>query len=459
MDNNNMDNNMDYGMYHMNSEPVYEYQDTSEVFPEPEPPKKPKKGMAKKVTALVMSGLLFGGVAGGTFVGTNYIGSRFYQNNVTETNSTETKTGNKAQTVSNVNTGTNTGLSGITDVSEVAANVMPSIVAITNKSVQEVQSMFGTMQQDAESSGSGIIVGENDTELLIATNNHVVDGADTLTVSFFDDSAIEAKVKGQDPSNDLAVIAVNLKDIPDETMSAIKVAELGDSDALAVGQQVVAIGNALGYGQSVTTGIVSALNRETGVENMVSELIQTDAAINPGNSGGALLNTTGQVIGINSVKFAASGVEGMGYAIPISTAKPIIENLMNQTTREKLAEEDRGYLGVVVNDVTSEVSEMYGMPIGIYVAQVSEGLAADEAGIQKGDIITKLDGIVVTSRTDLKNKLQYYGAGETVTITVSVKTADGYEEKDIEVTLQSQASADVDNEQESQFPGMENGMR
>lgn len=427
------------------------------------PQKNPKKtnGMAKKVTALVMSGVLFGGIAGGTFLGVNALGGK-YANNQISTNQLQSAGDSSTKTVSNVNTGSGAQGQSLSGVSEVAENVMPSIVAITNTSVRDVQSIFGTMQQEIPSSGSGIIVGQNDTELLIATNNHVIDAADEITVKFVDDEIIQAQLKGTDPSNDLAVIAVKLTDIPDETMSAIKVAELGDSDAISVGEQVVAIGNALGYGQSVTTGIVSALDREVQVENMVSKLIQTDAAINPGNSGGALLNMNGQVIGINSVKFASSEVEGMGYAIPVSTAKPIIEELMNQTTREKASDEERGYLGVAnPTDVTSEISERYGMPVGVYVSDVTEVSAAADAGIKKGDIITKLDGIAITSATELINKLQYYKAGETVSIEVAVKTADGYDEQTFEVTLQGKAETDTNTQQESteDNPMMENSLR
>lgn len=409
--------------------------------------KKPKKKgkTGKKIVALVLSGILFGGTAGSVFLGISYLGlhnkSQSTQAKVGETTGSTLNSG--SNTVSNVSTGQTT------DVSEVAKNTMPTIVAITNKGVQEVQSFFGSYEQDSESSGSGIIVGENDTELLIATNNHVVSGSEdsTLSVLFVDDQVVTAVIKGTDASNDLAVIAVKLEDIPEETKQAIKIAQIGDSDALVVGEQVVAIGNALGYGQSVTTGIVSALDRE--VEGVPSKLIQTDAAINPGNSGGALLNSTGQVIGINSIKFVQQGVEGMGYAIPISTAQPIIEELMNQATREKVDEGQRGYLGISGRDVSSEVSQMYGMPVGIYVAEVSSGGASEVGGVKEGDIVTKIDKNGISTMEELKSKLQYYKEGETITLTVSRKGSEGYEEQDLQITLQGKPQTTQDNTQEN----------
>jgi serine protease Do len=338
----------------------------------------------------------------------------------------------------------------ITGVSDVAAAVMPAVVSITNKSVEEVQSMYGmygfgmyghngnggTVTKESESCGSGIIIGENDTELLICTNNHVVEGADEITVGFVDDEVYEAVLKGADASNDLAVVAVSLDDISDDTMSQIKIAEIGDSDSLLVGEQVVAIGNALGYGQSVTTGIVSALNRTIDLDGYNTELIQTDAAINPGNSGGALLDMNGHVIGINSAKASSYGVEGMGYAIPISYAKPILEDLMNRKTRtETVDEEDSAFIGIVGEGVTDEMSALYGIPTGIYLTEVQEDSPAEEAGLQKGDVIVKFDGSSVESMSDLKEMLAYYAAGETVTVTIS-RTSDGeYQEQQIDLTL------------------------
>ena len=340
----------------------------------------------------------------------------------------------------------------ITGVSDVAAAVMPAVVSITNKSVQEVQDLFGmygfygrgggrTYTYESESCGSGIIIGESDTELLICTNNHVVEDASEITVGFVDDEVYQATLKGTDADNDLAVVAVSLDDISDDTMDQIKVAEIGDSDSLVVGQQVVAIGNALGYGQSVTTGIVSALNRSIGVEEnagttVYENLIQTDAAINPGNSGGALLDMKGRVIGINSAKASSSGVEGMGYAIPISSAKPILEDLMNKKTRtETVDEEDSAFIGISGQAVSDEVASLYGIPKGIYITEVENDSPADDAGLKKGDIITKFDGSSVSSMEDLRAVLPYYAAGEEVTLTVS-KADDGqYEEEKIDITL------------------------
>ena len=329
----------------------------------------------------------------------------------------------------------------ITGVSDVAAAAMPSVVSITNKSVQEVQNLYSiygygapTYEQESTSCGSGIIIGKNDSELLICTNNHVVENSTELSVGFADESVCEAVVKGTDASNDLAVVAVKLDDISSDTMDAIKVAEIGDSDKLVVGQQVVAIGNALGYGQSVTTGIVSALNRTIDIDGYQADLIQSDAAINPGNSGGALLDMQGRVIGINSAKAAANGVEGMGYAIPISNAKSILEDLMNKKTRtDKVDEADSAYVGIAGQGVSGEMSSLYGIPEGIYLTEVQDGSPAADAGLQKGDIITKFDGSSVTSRQDLKTQLAYYAAGEEVPVTIQRQNGSEYEE--VTITL------------------------
>lgn len=332
---------------------------------------------------------------------------------------------------------------GITGVSDVAAAVMPAVVSITNKSVQEVRnwySVYGygapTYERESTSAGSGIIIGQNDTELLICTNNHVVEGATEISVGFADDEVCQAVTKGTDASNDLAVVAVKLEDISDETMDAIKIAEIGDSDSLLVGEQVVAIGNALGYGQSVTTGIVSALNRSIDIDGYQADLIQTDAAINPGNSGGALLDMNGRVIGINSAKAAANGVEGMGYAIPISTAKPILEDLMNKKTRTEVVDEaDSAYVGISGQGVSQEMSELYGIPGGIYLTEVQDGSPAEDAGLRKGDIITKFDGSGVSTMSELKNMLAYYAAGEEVPVTIQRQSGEDYEETKLTLTL------------------------
>lgn len=328
-------------------------------------------------------------------------------------------------------------------VAEVAEDAMPALVSITNMSVQKVQDWFSgrTFEMQGESAGTGVIMGENDDELLIVSNNHVVADSSELTVSFIDEESVTAQVKGTDPANDLAVIAVSLDDIPDDTLEAIRVANVGDSDDLKVGEQVVAIGNALDYGQSVTTGIVSALNRnisvsDDGVEVDYENLIQTDAAINPGNSGGALLNMKGEVIGINSAKAGENGVEGMGYAIPTSKALPIIEKLMNKETRSKVDDEEAAYLGISGQEVTSDVQQLYGIPAGIAIMEVGEDTPASDAGLTRGMVITRFDDTSVESMEDLENLLQYYKGGETVTITVAAPGEGGkYTEKDISLTL------------------------
>lgn len=332
-------------------------------------------------------------------------------------------------------------------VSEVAEDAMPALVSITATSVQNVQDWFRNQSYEvqSESAGTGVIMGENDSELLIVTNNHVVEDATDLTVSFIDEASVSATTKGTDADNDLAVVAVSLSDIPSDTLSKIRIANVGDSDDLKVGQQVVAIGNALDYGQSVTTGIVSALGRdisvtENGLTVNYEDLIQTDAAINPGNSGGALLNMKGEVIGINSAKAGENGVEGMGYAIPTSKALPIIQKLMNRQTRTKVDSSEASYLGIRGQDISDEVQQLYGMPAGIYITEVGQGTPAEEAGLTQGMIITKFDDTDVTSMSDFQNQLEYYKAGETVTVTVAAQGDGGqYNTKDIEITLGSRA--------------------
>jgi len=332
-----------------------------------------------------------------------------------------------------------------TSVETVVDNTMATLVSITNTSVTNVEDWFrgGTYQIQSQSLGTGVIMGENDTELLIVTNNHVVADASEITVTFVDESSVSAKVKGTDQADDLAVVAVELSDIDSDTLSQIKIANVADSDDVRVGEQVVAIGNALGYGQSVTTGIVSALNRtitatDEGSTVTFDDLIQTDAAINPGNSGGALMNMQGEVIGINSVKAGESGVEGMGYAISMTKALPIIETLMNRETRDEVSEEDMAYLGITGQDVTSDVSQLYSLPEGVYVTAVEDGSPAAEAGITQGMIITGFDSQKVSSLDDLQNLLQYYTGGEEVTLTVSAQSGNGgYEEQEIQITLGS----------------------
>lgn len=395
------------------------------------PPKRKKK--FPKVVAIAGSAVLFGVIASMTFLATNRVAGKLLGDsdgqNVIEkqegiSDSSSIKLKQSASTVSS-------------DVSEIVQKNMPSMVSITNMSVQEVQSFFGGIQQrESTSGGTGIIVGKNDTELLIVTNNHVIEGAQTLTVSFVDDKSVEGSLKGTDPSKDLAVVAVPLDDIESSTMEAIQTITIGDSTSLQVGEPVIAIGNALGYGQSVTQGIVSALNRDLEMEGFDSKLIQTDAAINPGNSGGALLNANGELIGINTVKVNANAVEGMGYAIPISDANEVIQTLMNRTTRTKVSENEQGYLGIQGVDVTSDSSQMYNMPTGVYIAEVVKKGGADKAGISKGSIITKFDGITIDSMATLQEQLKYFRAGEEVEIVIQVPSSNGeYEEQEVTVTL------------------------
>ena len=388
---------------------------------------KPKKGYAKKVALVVGAAVLFGAVGGVTMQGTSYLTGKLLGKNTKSTVGT-TKTVSNAKLTTSTSTVTS-------DVSDIVENTLPSIVSITNMSVQEVQNFFGGIsQQESESAGSGIIISQNDSELLVVTNNHVVEGSDTLTVTFNDGNSVEAQIKGTDSARDLAVVAVPLDKISDDTMNAIKVATLGDSDSLKVGEPAIAIGNALGYGQSVTTGIVSATGRT--IDGFDGEYIQTDAAINPGNSGGALLNANGEVIGINSAKINSSAVEGMGFAIPISDASDVIQNLMNKETRSKVSDEERGYLGIKGYDVSEEGAQMYNMPTGVYVKEVMSGGGAEKAGLTKGSIITGFEGSSISSMSSLPEQLQYYKAGEEVTLTVQIPDKNGeYTEKDIKVTF------------------------
>ena len=388
---------------------------------------KPKKGYMKKVALVVGAAVLFGAVGGVTMQGTSYLTGKLLGKNTKSTVGT-TKTVSNAKLTTSTSTVTS-------DVSDIVENTLPSIVSITNMSVQEVQNFFGGIsQQESESAGSGIIISQNDSELLVVTNNHVVEGSDTLTVTFNDGNSVEAQIKGTDSARDLAVVAVPLDKISDDTMNAIKVATLGDSDSLKVGEPAIAIGNALGYGQSVTTGIVSATGRT--IDGFDGEYIQTDAAINPGNSGGALLNANGEVIGINSAKINSSAVEGMGFAIPISDASDVIQNLMNKETRSKVSDEERGYLGIKGYDVSEEGAQMYNMPTGVYVKEVMSGDGAEKAGLTKGSIITGFEGSSISGMSSLQEQLQYYKAGEEVTLTVQIPDKNGeYTEKDIKVTL------------------------
>ena len=385
------------------------------------------KGFAK----LVLSAIVFGLIASATFLSSNVIFKELVGDDLANTNRNEKiEIGTTELVIENED-----GDEISTSISNVVKNVMPSVVSITNLSVQEVEYFFfGTQQYETENNGSGIIVGKNNEELLIVTNNHVVEGYKTLTVSFIDEESVEAIVKGTDPDIDLAIVAVPLKNIKNETLNQIKVATIGNSDALTVGEPAIAIGNALGYGQSVTSGIISALNRE--IEGLETKLIQTDAAIYPGNSGGALLNIKGEVFGINTVKVSADAVESMGYAIPMSDAEEILHGLMNRETREKVIEVQRGVLGISGVDVDENASLYYNMPKGCFIAEVTEDGAAAKAGIPKGCILTKFDGLKISGMTELKEQMSYYEAGETVDVVVAIPQPTGdYEEKTFTVTL------------------------
>ena len=399
---------------------------------------KPGKKMPKTLAVIGLA-LLFGVVSSVTFMTSNVIGSRILGlNDSSRSSSDDSRTVSLSQTSSVVTS----------DVSSVVEKVMPSIVSITNMSVEEVQNFFGGVsEQKSESAGTGIIISQSDTELLIVTNNHVIQGSDTLTVTFNDGTSLGANIKGSDSEYDVAVIAVPLDSISDETMNSISVATLGDSTTLKVGEPAIAIGNALGYGQSVTTGVISALNRsasetdgETGeaTEDSDAKLIQTDAAINPGNSGGALVNANGEVIGINSSKLVGETVEGVGYAIPISDVSDLIQNLMNQETKTKVAENEQGVIGITGMSVPTEYSQQLNMPSGVYVSEVTSGGGADKAGMTRGCVITAINGTTVDGMDALQEQLQYYAAGDTVTLTVQIPQPDGeYEENTVDVTLTS----------------------
>ena len=438
--------------------------------------------IAKKGLTFSLCAVLAGGLAAGSFEGVNKLagwsGATTVEaaSNKDETTLTYAKSEKKDADASDSksDTGKDTGSTakGSLDVSEIVSEALPSIVSITTKSVQEVQNYFGMygmygyapqqQEQEVEGSGSGIIVGKNDDELLIATNYHVVEGADTLSVAFTDGNAVEASVKGFDEERDLAVVSVSLDDVEDDTMDAISIANIGSSDDLKVGEQVVAIGNALGYGQSVTTGIVSAKNRRMDSDNNTVtdgsddsndgvNLIQTDAAINPGNSGGALLNMEGEVVGINSAKLASTEVEGMGYAIAISDVTDILQNLMNETSRDKLDDSEHGVLGIKGSSVSSEAVQMYGIPAGVFVKEVTEGGAADKAGLKANSVITEFNGKTVSSINQLIEYLSYYEPDEEVELTVQIPHGTSYKEETVKVTLDENTDAgdSDDNDKDS----------
>lgn len=464
--------------------PYSSYHFSSQIPPEPEKKVKNKRkknkggqmSFGKRLGMAAATAAVFGLVAGTVFVGVNYAGNQLLpQKEAAKIENTQISSG---ETGDGSLVSRDTGSYAGSGVSEVARNVMPSVVSITGISIQEIPNYFGfgTQKYEGQSSGSGIIVGQNDTELLIATNNHVVKDTNSITVCFTNqdgtaavsdtltdtstnggdtdsqnvdlENAVEAKIKGTDADNDLAVVAVKIEDIPEDLRSQIKVATLGDSDSLVIGEQVVAIGNALGYGQSVTSGYVSALNKKVSSENADSTFIQTDAAINPGNSGGALLNMKGELIGINSAKIASGEVEGMGFAIPISKAQPILDELMSKETRDKVEDENKAaYIGITCKNVTSDAAEYYNMPLGVFVDSVSEDGPADKAGIQAGDIIRKIDGTSVETFDNLTEQLSYYEAGEKIDFVIS--RANGGEYKEQTVTVELGAKKDIQNNTEN----------
>lgn len=405
------------------------------------PKKKKEHKKMPKAVAVTGLALMFGVVSSATFLTTNYVGTKVLKLGTTQKSTSTTST---SAVTSNASL-TKTSSVVTSDVSSVVENVMPSIVSITNMSVQEVQNFFGgTSKQESESAGTGIIISQNDSELLVVTNNHVVAGSNTLTVTFADGNSVEANIKGTDSEYDVAVVAVPLDSISEDTKKAISVATLGDSTELKVGEPAIAIGNALGYGQSVTTGVISALNRSVSETNETTgettessvKLIQTDAAINPGNSGGALVNASGEVVGINSSKLVGDSVEGVGYAIPISDVSDLIENLMNQETKTKVAEADQGAIGIKGMSVSTEYSQQLNMPEGVYVSEVTKGGRAEKAGMTRGCIITGINGTTVSSMDDLQEQLQYYAKGDEVELTIQVPQSNGeYQEQSVTVIL------------------------
>ena len=445
-------NGQQYQQTAWNSQPHYNYYQRQQTQQNMQHAAKKSSGSGtgRRWGAVVAMALVFGLIAGTATYGVNRAANALFpsqpqteaaapaeEKNEAHLSVTGSGTAEAAETQAAPAAGTKT-------VAQVASECMPALVTISTMSVQEMRSFFGTQQFEAQGAGTGVIVGENDTELLIATNNHVIEGAQEVSIGFIDESVSEAQIKGTDAANDLAVVAVKLEDIPEETMDQIKIVAIGDSDELVLGDQVVAIGNALGVGQSVTSGYVSALDRELDLSDGYSDfkssgLIQTDAAINSGNSGGALLNMKGELIGINEAKsaYTSSGVtvDNVGYAIPMSKAQPILEELMNQETREKYSEDEQGYLGVSLVNVGSEFAELYGTPEGVGFAEVAEGSPAAEAGAMKGDILTEFNGKTMTSVDDVMNEIKYYRSGEEVELTVLRADNGEYKEVTLTVTL------------------------
>lgn len=406
-----------------------------------------KNSMGKKVRNAAIYGMVFGLASGLVFTGVNKVTGTNNKTSYIQMSTTKDALSTVASEKSSDSE------SGTYTVEEIAKKCMSSVVAISCTSVESVQNFFGGSQQyESSSAGSGIVMARDDENLYVATNNHVVSGAKEISVCFNDseEQVYEAEVKGTDATNDLAIVAVALEDIPEDVLGKISIATLGDSDNTSVGEQVVAIGNALGYGQSVTSGYVSALDREVEIDGSTAELIQTDTAINPGNSGGALFNMSGEVIGINSAKFSSEEVEGMGYAIPVSVAEPILEQLM---TMDKVDSDKKGVIGITGTDVSTDVSEMYDIPQGVYVDSVTKDGAAQKAGIEKGDIITSFDGREVSDMSTLKNLLEYYAAGDKVEITVQRRSDSGYEEK--KFTIKLDKAKESDNESDSEDENIE----
>lgn len=456
-DNNNYNNENHDGFNH------YEFDENNSNTPNHKKPNAKMVKFAKKVGAIALSAVLFGGVAAGSYQGVNALFGTSTQTEAQATTSTKS---------SLLKTTSSTTSKGTMDVTDIVKSAMPSIVSITSKSVQEVENYFGMFggrnsiqQQEVESAGSGIIIGKNDSELLIATNNHVIDGAETVSVSFVDNETYEATIKGTDSDKDLAVVAVPLSSISSDTMSKISVATIGDSSKLEVGEQVVAIGNALGYGQSVTTGIVSATNRTLDSEDSSEasydgiSLIQTDAAINPGNSGGALLNMKGEVIGINAAKYSSTDVEGIGYAIPISKAQEILSTLMTQRTKNQtVAEGEEGYLGIQGLTVDDSMVKQQDMPAGVFVYGIIDGGAAANSDLRKRDIIVKFDGQSVKTMAALQDLLKYYKAGETVELGVKSLENGEYVDRTVTITLGTKATLGQDAQNgNNQNNGSQNG--
>lgn len=453
MENNNLDEKniiegTGFVLYQTPAEPDTVYGPQGKVKKEKKRRKR-LEGFKKTLARTAIIALVFGLVSGAAFSGVTY-----WMGQSTGGISGANIIMNTAAPLASAGTDETEGT-----VKAVTKSCMPSVVSITNKSVTEIRTFFGNFAKENQSSGSGVIIGQNDSELLIVTNYHVISGSQQLSVVFSfeenqsdvgSDRVVSAVVKGYDASKDLAVISVNLADLSKETKEQVRVAVLGESNDLELGEHVVAIGNALGYGQSVTDGIISALNRGLSLSNsdgtvVTNKYIQTNAAINPGNSGGALLNMRGELIGINSAKVSDSSVEGMGYAIPISDVLPIITDIMSRETRTIVVDEAlRGYLGISGEDVTSSDSQRYGMPIGVYVSHVTAGSAADKAGINQGNIITKLDGYTISSMAELQNRLKYYAAGETVDVVIHVLTGSGYQEQTISVTLCTGKAAGIE---------------